>query len=132
MTIFENVLVAVEQGVRRKSLSWWQMIDKSYCVSRAEKLIQSAGLADQSFTFASDLSLYERRCLEIARGLAMDPRILLVDEPADGIATHQQDMLASLLKEVCGRDLTVVLTSASEGSLTEICDYTVNLSSHSV
>jgi len=132
MTIFENVLVAVEQGVRRKSLSWWQMIDKSYCVSRAEKLIQSAGLADQSFTFASDLSLYERRCLEIARGLAMDPRVLLVDEPADGIATHQQDMLASLLEEVCGRELTVVLTSASEGPLTEICDYTVSLSPHSV
>jgi ABC-type Mn2+/Zn2+ transport system ATPase subunit len=62
----------------------------------------------------------------------MDPRVLLVDEPADGIATHQQDMLASLLEEVCGRELTVVLTSASEGPLTEICDYTVSLSPHSV
>ena len=132
MTIYENVLVAVEQGVRRKSSSWWQIIDKSYCVLRTEELIQSAGLANQSFTFASDLSLYERRCLEIARGLAMDPRVLLVDEPADGIAAHQQGMLASLLKEVCGRELTVLLTSASEGPLTEICDYTVNLSSHSV
>jgi ABC-type branched-subunit amino acid transport system ATPase component len=132
MTIFENVLVAVEQGVRIKSSSWWQLIDKSYCVARTEELIRSVGLADQSFTFASDLSLYERRCLEIARGLAMDPRVLLVDEPADGLATTQQDVLASLLREVCGRELTLVLTSASEGPLTEICDYTVNLSPHLV
>ena len=132
MTIFENVLVAVEQGVRIKSSSWWQLIDKSYCVARTEELIRSVGLADQSFTFASDLSLYERRCLEIARGLAMDPRVLLVDEPADGLAATQQDVLASLLMEVCGRELTLVLTSASEGPLTEICDYTVNLSPHLV
>jgi len=130
MTIFENVLVAVEQGVRIKSSSWWQLIDKSYCVARTEELIRSVGLADQSFTFASDLSLYERRCLEIARGLAMDPRVLLVDEPADGLAATQQDVLASLLREVCGRELTLVLTSASEGPFTEICDYTVNLSPH--
>ena len=132
MTIFENVLVAVEQGVRIKSSSWWQLIDKSYCVARTEELIRSVGLADQSFTFASDLSLYERRCLEIARGLAMDPRVLLVDEPADGLAATQQDVLASLLREVCGRELTLVLTSASEGPFTEICDYTVNLSPHLV
>ena len=130
MTIFENVLVAVEQGVRIKSSSWWQLIDKSYCVARTEELIRSVGLADQSFTFASDLSLYERRCLEIARGLAMDPRVLLVDEPADGLAATQQDVLASLLREVCGRELTLVLTSASEGPFTDICDYTVNLSPH--
>ena len=130
MTIFENVLVAVEQGVRIKSSSWWQLIDKSYCVARTEELIRSVGLADQSFTFASDLSLYERRCLEIARGLAMDPRVLLVDEPADGLAATQQDVAASLLREVCGREVTLVLTSASEGPFTDICDYTVNLSPH--
>jgi branched-chain amino acid transport system ATP-binding protein len=132
MTIFENVLVAVEQGVRRKSSSWWRLINKSYCIARTEELVRSVGLAHQSFIFASDLSLYERRCLEIARGLAMSPRVLLVDEPADGMVAKQQELLANLLEEVCGKELTLVLTSASEGPLTEICDNTVSLSPHAI
>ena len=132
MTIFENVLVAVEQGVRRKSSSWWRLINKSYCIARTEELVRSVGLAHQSFIFASDLSLYERRCLEIARGLAMSPRVFLVDEPADGMVAKQQELLANLLEEVCGKELTLVLTSASEGPLTEICDTTVSLSPHAI
>jgi branched-chain amino acid transport system ATP-binding protein len=87
-------------------------------------------LIDQSFLFASDLTRYEQRCLEIARGLAMDPRILLVDEPADGMNTQQQHALADLLKEVCKGALTLVVTSAGSDPFTIICDRTVHLSPH--
>jgi ABC-type branched-subunit amino acid transport system ATPase component len=62
----------------------------------------------------------------------MSPRVLLVDEPADGMVAKQQELLANLLEEVCGKELTLVLTSASEGPLTEICDNTVSLSPHAI
>lgn len=130
MTVFENILVAVEQGVYRKSSSWSPHINKASCIERTEELIRSVGLIDQSFSFASDLTRYEQRCLEIARGLAMDPRILLVDEPADGMNTQQQHAMADLLKEVCKGALTLVVTSAESDPFTIICDRTVHLSPH--
>jgi ABC-type dipeptide/oligopeptide/nickel transport system ATPase component len=130
MTVFENILVAVEQGVYRKSSSWSPRINKASCIERTEELIRSVKLIDQSFLFASDLTRYEQRCLEIARGLAMDPRILLVDEPADGMNTQQQHALADLLKEVCKGALTLVVTSAGSDPFTIICDRTVHLSPH--
>ena len=130
MTVFENILVTVEQGVYRKSSAWWPHINKPNCIERTEELIRSVGLIDQSFSFASDLTRYEQRCLEIARGLAMDPRILLIDEPADGMNTQQQHALAGLLKDVCKGALTLVVTSAGSDPFVLICDRTVHLSTH--
>ena len=130
MTVFENILVTVEQGVYRKSSAWWPHINKPNCIERTEELIRSVGLIDQSFSFASDLTRYEQRCLEIARGLAMDPRILLVDEPADGMNTQEQHALAGLLKDVCKGALTLVVTSAGSDPFVLICDRTVHLSTH--
>ncbi len=128
MTVFENILVAVEQCDYRKSSSLWPLINKVRCVGRTEELIRSLGLADQSFVFAQDLTRYEQRCLEVARGLAMDPRILLVDEPAEGMNAQQQHALASLLKEICEESLTLIVTSSDCDPLTMICDRTVYLS----
>lgn len=129
MTVFENILVAVEQGdYRKKTSSLWPLINKARCIGRTEELIRSLGLADQSFSFASDLTRYEQRCLEIARGLAMDPRILLVDEPAEGMNAQQQHALASLLKEICEGSLTLIVTSSDCDPFTMICDRTVCLS----
>ncbi len=68
--------------------------------------------------------------MEIARGLAMDPRILLVDEPADGMNTQQQHAMADLLKEVCEGALTLVVTSSGNDPFALICDRTVHLSLH--
>ncbi len=130
MTVFENILVTVEQGIYRKSSAWWPHINKANCIERTEELIRSVGLIDQSFSFASDLTRYEQRCLEIARGLAMDPRILLVDEPADGMNTQEQHALAGLLKDVCKGALTLVVTSAGSDPFVLICDRTVHLSTH--
>lgn len=128
MTVFENILVTVEQAAYRKSSAWWPHVNKAGCIERTEELIRSVGLIDQSFSFASDLTRYEQRCLEIARGLAMNPRVLLVDEPADGMNTQQQHALADLLEEVCKGALTLVVTSAGSDPFALICDRTVHLS----
>jgi len=128
MTVFENILVAVEQCDYRKSSSLWPLINKARCVGRTEELIRSLGLVDQSFVFAQDLTRYEQRCLEVARGLAMDPRILLVEEPAEGMNAQQQHALASLLKEICEESLALIVTSSDCDPFTMICDRTVYLS----
>ena len=128
MTVFENILVSVEQSIYRRSSSWWPFLDKAKCIERTEELIRSVGLVDQSFLFASGLTRYEQRCLEIARGLATDPRLLLVDEPAYGMSSQEQLALANLLKEVCGGTLTLVVTSVGSDPFTLICDRVVHLS----
>ena len=128
MTVFENILVSVEQSIYRKSSSWWPFLDKAKCIERTEELIRSVGLVDQSFLFASGLTRYEQRCLEIARGLATDPRLLLVDEPAYGMSSQEQLALADLLKEVCGGTLTLIVTSVGSDPFTLICDRVVHLS----
>ena len=66
--------------------------------------------------------------MEIARGLATDPRLLLVDEPAYGMSSQEQLALANLLKEVCGGTLTLIVTSVGSDPFTLICDRVVHLS----
>jgi len=60
----------------------------------------------------------------------MNPRILLVDEPSDGMSMEQQHAMADLLKKVCKGALTLVVTSAGSDPFTIICDRTVHLSPH--
>src|SRR2546430_13995471 len=78
MTVFENLLVAAYRGGRRSRLDGYTV---------AAEIVELTGLARQANTPAGRLALLQRKRLELARGLATQPRILLLDEVAGGL-TH--------------------------------------------
>jgi ABC-type branched-subunit amino acid transport system ATPase component len=81
--------------------------DKS--ISRAMELLNMVGLADLRDTLASNLAYGLQRRLEIARALATEPKLLLLDEPSAGLNTTEIGDILKYIKEIHTHGITVLL-----------------------
>ncbi len=76
---------------------------------RARELLELVGLGARADTWAGDLTLVEQRRLEVARALASEPRLLLLDEPAGGMTPVEVEDLNQLIRKIRESGVTVVL-----------------------
>ncbi|MEI7610806.1 MAG: ATP-binding cassette domain-containing protein, partial [Rhodospirillaceae bacterium] len=90
--------------------------------AEARELLAFVGLEERAGERAGDLSYGDQRRLEIARGLASNPRLLLLDEPAAGMNPHETDDLARLLRRVRERGVTLLLVEHDMGFVMDLCD----------
>jgi branched-chain amino acid transport system ATP-binding protein len=72
-------------------------------------VLKRVGLEGRANAEATDLSFGELKLLELARALASEPRLLLLDEPAAGLALAETDRMAGVIREINARGVTVVL-----------------------
>jgi branched-chain amino acid transport system ATP-binding protein len=107
MTVLENVLVGMHcrigtglSGILLRSPGFCQR--EKEAARKAMALIELAGLAGREHEWAHQLAYGEQRRLEIARALAADPKVLLLDEPTAGMNTSEAQSLMRLLKELIG------------------------------
>ena len=103
MTVFENVLVATH--LRRKSnlfTATFMLDRKEENAMRAEveSLLNEVGLLDVKDELATSLPYGKQRRLEIARALATNPTLLLLDEPAAGMNPQETDELTAFIREI--------------------------------
>jgi branched-chain amino acid transport system ATP-binding protein len=73
------------------------------------KHLEFVGLADMAGTHASGMAFGQQKTLEIARALATDPAILLLDEPAAGLNTRETEEIAGLIQRIRDTGVTVLL-----------------------
>ena len=71
--------------------------------------LQRVGLAERAFELAGNLPLGNQRLLEIARALAAEPALLVLDEPAAGLRSGEKAVLARLLQTLRAEGLTILL-----------------------
>ncbi|MBS0247073.1 MAG: branched-chain amino acid ABC transporter ATP-binding protein/permease [Proteobacteria bacterium] len=71
--------------------------------------LRRVGLGDKPYELAGNLSLGSQRVLEIARALAADPILLVLDEPAAGLRRQEKQQLAELLRSLRSENLTILL-----------------------
>ena len=83
--------------------------DESRLLSEAARQIERVGLAEHMFDAAGSLPLGQQRTLEIARALASDPALLLLDEPAAGLRYLEKKSLAELLRKLRDEGLGILL-----------------------
>ncbi|MEY8385743.1 ABC transporter ATP-binding protein [Oscillospiraceae bacterium 38-13] len=112
-TVFDNVLIAkhcrAASGVFSAA---FRLNRKEEAAQRenVEELLETVGLADVKDELATSLPYGKQRRLEIARALAAEPKLLLLDEPAAGMNPQETDELTSFISEIRDRfHLTVFL-----------------------
>lgn len=109
LTVLENVRVALQRQ-EGNSFHFWKsqkILDKLN--DRAIELLQSVGLESFANTTTVDLSYGRKRALEIATTLALEPELMLLDEPTQGMGHEDIDLVADLIKKVSvGRTILMV------------------------
>jgi branched-chain amino acid transport system ATP-binding protein len=97
LSVLQNVLLAI-QGLRRSKFVMWRLLSSYRDVQeKARTLLQQAGFWERQDNEVRYLSHGEQRQLEIVLGLASDPKVLLLDEPAAGLSSGESAEMSKFL-----------------------------------
>ncbi len=88
---------------------------------RAVQTLARVGLDDKAYYQSRNLSYGERRRLEIARALALDPSLLLLDEPVAGMRQGEATVVADLLRSLCREGMTILLIEHNMSFVMSLC-----------
>mgnify|MGYP000575731961 CR=1 FL=1 len=127
MTVFDNVLIA--KHLRRSSnmfTAMFRLNAREEARQRAEvlELLRVVGLEDVKDELATSLPYGKQRRLEIARALATDPKLLLLDEPAAGMNPQETLELAEFIREIREKfHKTILLIEHHMDLVMKISDY---------
>jgi branched-chain amino acid transport system ATP-binding protein len=114
LTALENVRIALQRQ-RGRSFDFWRsdQVLRGY-EKRAGELLEAVGLKDFPQTPAVELSYGRKRALEIATTLALDPELMLLDEPTAGMGHEDVERIAQLIQRVA-KDRTVLMVEHNLG-----------------
>jgi len=100
LTVLENVRIALQRR-RGRSFDFWRSEKVLDALNgRARELIGAVGLAEVAAVTAVELPYGRKRALEIATTLALDPEMMLLDEPTAGMTHEDVDRISALIKRV--------------------------------
>ncbi len=100
MTALENVRVALQRKLGTSFCFWHSKASLSGLDSRAMELLEAVDLAPYARTLAVEMPYGRKRALEIATTLALDPELMLLDEPTQGMGHEDVDRVAELIRKV--------------------------------
>jgi branched-chain amino acid transport system ATP-binding protein len=100
LTVLDNVLLALAGVGRTKLVMWKSLSSYKNLTERARQLLESAGFWDKRDLQVRNLSHGEQRQVEVVLGLASDPRLLLLDEPAAGLSSGESREMTGFLKRL--------------------------------
>jgi branched-chain amino acid transport system permease protein len=111
-TVLENVAIGAHRfgrsGFVRNAMRL-DRADERQLLARSADALKLTGLGEFAHRLSGQLSLGQQRIVEIARALALGPRILLLDEPAAGLRLQEKEQLAGLIRGLKASGMTVLL-----------------------
>jgi ABC-type branched-subunit amino acid transport system ATPase component len=127
MTVVENILAGMHTRVPGNFLScglWLPGIHKGEkaALKEAKQILDFLGLLGRWKWSAMQLSFGQQKMLELGRALAMQPRLLLLDEPAAGLTPAEVKKLAEKVCELKRQGITIVIVEHHQGMVMEIAD----------
>jgi branched-chain amino acid transport system permease protein len=130
MTVLENVAIGAHLRGRSGALASMFRLDRpdeARLLAEAARQIERVGLTGQMSEHAGSLPLGQQRIVEIARALAADPMLLLLDEPAAGLRHMEKQRLAKLLRELRDGGMSILLVEHDMGFVMDLADRIVVL-----
>jgi branched-chain amino acid transport system ATP-binding protein len=108
LTVLENVRIALQRKLAN-SFRFWEHESRLDCLNaRALQLLQAVDLADLAHRVTVELPYGRKRALEIATTLALDPQLMLLDEPTQGMGHEDVSRVVELIRQVA-RDRTILM-----------------------
>ena len=127
MTVLENVMVGAHLSGRAGALSavfrlpgHWR--DERVLAERARYALQRVDMAGHATRAAGTLPYGQQRRVEIARALAAQPHVLLLDEPAAGLSASEAQELVELVRALAGESLGIVIVEHNMRALMNVAD----------
>ena len=127
MTVLENVMLGMHTRSHCGILAClfkmpWHLREERLIREQASQWLDFCGITDLSDQKASNLPFGKGRLLEIARAMAVNPSIMLMDEPAAGLNSRETAQLADLIRKIRAAGVTVVLVEHDMELVMDICD----------
>jgi branched-chain amino acid transport system ATP-binding protein len=122
LSVLENVRIAL-QGKRGASFDFWRserMLQALH--DRARELLDAVGLAGYADTKAIEMPYGRKRALEIATTLALDPEMMLLDEPTAGMAHEDVERITALIRKVAA-NRTVLMVEHNLSVVSTLSDH---------
>lgn len=121
MTLLENVRIGLQRGLGTSYHFWRSEKSLDQLNERALALLVEVGLEDMAHEVTVNLPYGRKRALEIATTLAMEPELMLLDEPTQGMGHEDVDRVTQLIKKVsAGR--TILMVEHNMGVISNIAD----------
>ena len=132
MTVEENVMVG--RHTRSRAGVWssvlrtgFQKKEEARIREKTDELLDLVGLQGYNQSPASSLPYGFQRRVEIARALAGEPRLILLDEPVAGMNDSETEEIARLIKKILGFGITILLIEHDMSMVMKVCDRLVVL-----
>lgn len=128
MSVVENVVVGMHSRLKEGFFSSLlktkkERNEEKQAYDKALELLEFVGLRDRAYELAGSLSYGEQRLLEICRGLASDPQLLLLDEPAAGMNATEKVELLKLLQKILKRNVGILIIEHDMKLMMGVADY---------
>ncbi len=129
LELFDDLTVEDNLAAAAEHTQWWQFIVDALVPRRTgqplapvEAALQLLGIEDDRHRFPEDLSHGRRRLVGVARALAAEPKVLLLDEPAAGLDSAESHALGERLSAIAATGVTVFLIDHDMGLVLDVCD----------
>jgi branched-chain amino acid transport system ATP-binding protein len=121
MTVLENVRVALQRKLGNSFQFWRSQRSLTRLDERAMEILGSVELAEVAKVHASELPYGRKRALEFATTLALEPELMLLDEPTQGMAHEDVGRVVALIRKVAsGR--TILMVEHNLSVVEDLCD----------
>lgn len=132
MTVVENVMIGLHSkgraGMLLGALRLPSVVrEEKQIFERAMEHLTEVGLQSRAFELATNLPFGQQRLLEIARAMASEPEILLLDEPAAGLSTRETEELANMIQRIRDSGVSVLVVDHDMRLIMDISDEVVVL-----
>jgi branched-chain amino acid transport system ATP-binding protein len=121
LSVIENVRIALQRGAGLSMQFWRSERVLDSLNDRAMELLTEVDLQDMAHLMAVELPYGRKRALEIATTLAMEPELMLLDEPTQGMGHEDVDRVTQLIKKV-GANRTILMVEHNMNVVSRIAD----------